>query len=160
MSWVIECCTGKCKKTRAANIDDLIKNHCDENGWFLCSHCGGEGSIEKSYKLHERDEKGKQKVWTTCLKGIIPLGEPNATCQPFAFLAGDAHCEGKPQYVWIAYYKDTRSEGGSLKPGYGPGGPPVLAINGEFISLVKKMIDLGLFSKVSLNQLKNAIATR
>lgn len=157
MGWVIECC--KCnKKTGAANIDDLIKNHRDKDGWFLCSHCRGEGYIARSYRLQERNEEGEQEVWAPYLKGIIPLGEEGDTYQPFVYLVSYKPCEDKPCDVWFAYYKDTRrSKGGKLKMGYGPGGPPVLAINGGGISLVKKMIDLRVFKKAQLNQLKNAI---
>lgn len=148
MGWVIECC--KCnKKTGAANIDDLIKNHCDEDGWFLCRHCGGEGYIAKRYKLQDG------KTWEPYLQGIIPLGEEGDTYQPFVFLVSYTP-EDNPCHVWFAYYKDTRREGGRLKMGYGPGGPPVLAINGGVISLMEKLSDLGLFGEASLNRLRNA----
>lgn len=120
MGWLIKCTDPSCQKTSwAANIVDLIQNHVDSNGWFLCK-CGKFGCIEKSYKLQEEG-----KTWEPFLKGIISLGDPKETYQPFVFLVSDK-CDGEINDVWFSYYKDLRKFGGSLKFGYGPGGSPVL----------------------------------
>lgn len=80
MGWLIKC-NGKCGvDTWAGNIDELIRNHRDNNGWFLCQ-CGKHGYIEKSFDLQEPGE-----TWEPCLRGIIPLGADGDTYQPFVFL--------------------------------------------------------------------------
>ncbi len=57
----------------------------------------------------------------------------------FAFLVGELE-DDRPGDVWLSYYKDLRPEGGRLKPGYGPGGPPVL--NGaSVVELVAHMLE-------------------
>lgn len=137
MSWSIKCCDEKCgQESWASNIVDLIQNHCNENGWFQCFTCGGEGYIEKSFDLQEPGE-----TWEPYLKGIIPLGTPGDTYQPFVFLVSYSP-KDIPNDVWFSYYKDTRSMGGRLKLGYGPGGPPVLGAE-QVLQLVKTMVNLG-----------------
>ena len=42
MAWTIKCGDGECaSETWTQNIDDLKRNHCDAQGWFLCGTCGG-----------------------------------------------------------------------------------------------------------------------
>ena len=50
--------------------------------------------------------------------------------------------EEPPEDVWFAYYKDTRKQGGRLKMGYGPGGPPVFSAE-EVLDLVEQMVKRG-----------------
>ena len=117
MTWRIKC-NSKCgKETWAGNIDELIKNHRDSDGWFLCE-CGKHGHIEKSFDLQEPGE-----TWEPYLRGIIPLGKRKDTYQPFVFLVSYKP-NGPVNDIWFSYYKDTRPTGGRLKLGYGPGGPP------------------------------------
>ena len=121
MVWNITCSNAECrKKSKASNIVDLIQNYCDQNGWFQCSTCNSQGYIKKSFDLQEPD-----KTWEPYLRGIIPLGTQGDTYQPFVFLVSYSPNE-VPDGVWFSYYKDTRSLGGKLKLGCGPGGPPVL----------------------------------
>lgn len=48
MGWLIECAYSSCGRTTwAANIVDLIANHRDANGWFLCP-CGQHGYVKKT----------------------------------------------------------------------------------------------------------------
>ena len=120
-TWTIKCTTCR-KETYPYNIDHLVKHHLDEQGWFRCSHCHNRGYIEKRYKLQEPDVG----QWEPYLHGVIqPKGwDKNNTYQPFAFLVSGSP-EEHPTSVWFCYYKDTRSQGGRLKMGHGPGGPPV-----------------------------------
>ena len=158
-SWIIECSANpKHEKSYPHNIHDLIQNkkYFDENGWFQCSDCKSAGYIQKSYKLQERDQKGKQEEWQPLLKGAIKLGEENDSYQPFIFLVSYEDPKRKPEDVWFCYYKDTRPNGGRLKLGYGPGGPPVLSIN-SVLSLIETMANRGLVNATTLRRLRDAL---
>ena len=64
---------------------------------------------------------------------------PGETYFPFAFLVFHRKHPSAPiEKVWCYYYKDTRSTGGSLKPGSGPGGPPMFAVD-QFFSMAKQL---------------------
>ena len=138
MPWHIQCCNDACKKdTWAGNIDDLLnKDYLDADGWILCQHCHKPGYIKKEFKLQE--EGG---MWRPYLKGVFKLGDEGEVYQPFVFLVSYAPDE-TPMDVWFCYYKDTRPQGGKLKMGYGPGGPPVLGA-GSVEWLVGRMRELG-----------------
>jgi hypothetical protein len=149
MGWTIRCTDSACpRETWATNIVDLIENHTDKTtGWFLCG-CGKPGHIAKSYKLQEKGE-----TFEPCLRGVLPLGTPGNTYQPFVFLIS-YEAAGPVWDLWFCYYKDTRSEpGGKLKLGHGPGGPPVLG-SSEVLALVKKIVGLGILTK---EQVKEAL---
>jgi len=136
MGWEIKCNDTSCGKvTWAANIVDLISNHRDGNGWFLCQ-CGKFGYIEKSFKLQEPGE-----VWEPYLRGIITLGASEDSYQPFVFLVSYAP-DGDTNDLWFSYYKDLRASGGRLKLGYGPGGPPVLGTSG-MLQLLSHLVEVG-----------------
>lgn len=147
MGWTIKCHDDKCnQETWATNIVDLIQNHRDESGWFLCSSCNGHGYIKKSFSLQEHGQ-----TWNPFLRGIITLGVPGDTYQPFVFIVSNTP-EEDPDDFWFSYYKDTRKqEGGRLKLGYGPGGPPVLSTE-QIIQLMKTMSNLEL---IEANTLKD-----
>jgi hypothetical protein len=133
--WRIRCTDPDCKeKTRAAEIVDLIQNNRDAEGWFRC-WCGEPGYVEKSFATQEGG------IWAPFLKGAIPLGDPDDTYQPFVFLVGEA-ADGPANSVWFSYYKDLRPYGGKLKLGYGPGGPPVLAMR-TVGDLLRELIKIG-----------------
>lgn len=133
MGWLIKCASSECgKKSWAYNIVDLITNHRDDKGWFICS-CGKYGYIERSFALQEVGE-----VWEPFLRGIIPLASPEETYQPFVFLVSYA-ADSEVTDVWFSYYKDLRSSGGRLKLGYGPGGPPVLG-KPAYLQLVTQLV--------------------
>jgi hypothetical protein len=148
MGWEIKCNDTSCKKvTWAANIVDLISNHRDDSGWFLCQ-CGKPGYIEKSFELQEPGE-----VWEPYLRGIIPLGDPEDTYQPFIFLVS-YEPNGDPNDLWFSYYKDLRASGGRLKLGYGPGGPPVLGIS-SMLKLLRHLVEVGC---ITLDEIVGAIS--
>ncbi len=127
------------------NIVDLINAHLDKDGWILCSHCSNKGYIKKEFQLQEGG------TWEPNLKGIIPLGNPGEVYQPFVFLATHSHepPSAPVRAAWFSYYKDTRKYegnrriGGSLKMGYGPGGPPVLGL-GQVRHFLDKVRGLGI----------------
>ena len=135
MVWSIKCL--ECEKnTKAGNIVNLIEYHTDDKGYFLCKHCRKHGYIEKNYDLQEPGE-----TWSPHLKGVIRLGKEGRVYQPFVFLVS-YEPDKPPTDIWFSYYKDTRSTGGKLKMGHGPGGPPVL--NAKTVkSLISKMRDAG-----------------
>ncbi len=122
------------------NIVELLE-HRDEQGLFKCV-CGHNGYIEKSFDLQEKDEH-----WEPFLRGAISLGQSGETYQPFVYLVSDKP-EGKIDDLWFAYYKDTRADGGRLKLGYGPGGPPVLSTN-QVRVLMKKVEEIDGAPKVT-----------
>jgi hypothetical protein len=144
MGWSIQCNNSKCNSvTWATNIVDLIDNHTDESGWFVCAQCGSGGFIEKSFDLQEPGHR-----WEPYLRGAIRLGGTDDTYQPFVFVVS-YEPDGKVNNVWFSYYKDLRETGGRLKLGYGPGGPPVLGIE-QLLSLIKKLNTLGMIKKVTI----------
>ncbi len=137
MGWLINCASCP-QESWASNIVDLLTNHTDESGWFLCS-AGHHGYIEKSFALQEAGDR-----WEPFLRGAIRLGASGDTYQPFVFLVSYEPA-GKVTDVWFSYYKDLRDSGGRLKLGYGPGGPPVLGA-GDVLKLVREMVALGCVS--------------
>lgn len=141
MAWKIQCTSSRCAAGgRAANIVDLIRNHCDKEGYFLCG-CGKRGFIEKSFELQELG-----KTWEPFLRGIIPLGNPSDSYQPFVFMVSHAK-RGRVDSVWFSYYKDLRNRrGGRLELGYGPGGPPVLDMR-KVRELVNELVRRGVLRK-------------
>ena len=147
MGWSIQCNDTSCKAhTRATNIVDLLDNHADEHGWFVCNQCGGSGFIEKSFDLQEPGH-----TWKPFLRGAIRLGDPDDTYQPFVFMVS-YEPNGKANDIWFSYYKDLRKTGGRLKLGYGPGGPPVLGTE-HLLSLLRRLYDLGLVEKEKILKL-------
>ena len=141
MSWNIQCmnnCTDY--GYTASNIVDLLDNYRDEGtGWFLCN-CGNPGYVQKEYELQERDQR-----WEPILKGAIRLGVEGDTYQPFVFLVvydQDNVLGDTIEDIWFSYYKDTRPDGGRLKLGYGPGGPPVLGQE-SIRDLISRLVDIG-----------------
>ena len=157
-SWVIKCCADpKHEKSYPDNIHDLIQNetYYNKNRFFQCPDCKKEGYIQKSYKLQERDQKGKQEEWNPLLRGAIKLGEENDSYQPFIFLVSYKP-KRKPEDVWFCYYKDTRPSGGRLKLGYGPGGPPVLSIE-QVLSLIKTVANSRLIGATTLKKLRDGL---
>jgi len=146
MAWEIKCCKNCGCTSMASDIVDLIKNHCDENGWFVVTECKHYGYIEKSFALQEGGEK-----WEPYLRGIISLGGDDDIYQPFIFMVS-YESNTKPDSVWFSYYKDLRTSGGRLKLGYVPGGPPVL--NTESVKhLIKEMIKCGLLGKKDIEEI-------
>jgi len=147
MGWLIQCNNPACKKqTWARNIVDLIDNHTDQSGWFICTYCKQGGFIEKTFALQEPG-----KTWKPFLRGALRLGNADDTYQPFVFMVS-YEPNGPVNDVWFSYYKDLRSIGGRLKLGYGPGGPPVLGIE-QILSLLKSLIELGLIEKENIKNL-------
>lgn len=147
MGWSIQCNNQDCKEyTWASNIVDLIDNHTNSQGWFVCGSCGASGFIEKKFDLQEPGN-----TWEPYLRGAIRLGDPDDTYQPFVFMVS-YEPDGKVNDIWFSYYKDLRETGGRLKLGYGPGGPPVLGTD-QLLSLLKTLMELGLIDKKRIVEL-------
>ncbi len=139
MGWLIQCSDQKCGHgTWAGNIVDLIAAHRDGSGWFVCGKCAKPtGYVQKSFPLQEQGE-----TWEPYLRGIIPLGVPDDTYQPFVFLVSESP-DSPANSLWLSYYKDLRKkDGGRLKLGYGPGGPPVLGTE-DVLRLLRQLVDVG-----------------
>jgi hypothetical protein len=99
MGWNIQCCNGKCKSnTWANNIVDLITNHRDADGWFVCGSCRARGYVQRSYNLQELGDK-----WEPYLRGVIPLGSAGEVYQPFVFLISYDK-SGPAESLWFSYY--------------------------------------------------------
>ena len=144
MGWLIKCNAQCGKETWGGNILDLINNHRDKNGWFLCQ-CGKHGHIAKSFDLQEPGE-----TWKPYLRGIICLGAKGDTYQPFVFLVS-YEPDGSVNDLWFSYYKDTRPTGGRLKLGYGPGGPPVLGKE-KVLKMLKELKSIGCVSQAEIDE--------
>jgi hypothetical protein len=143
MAYSIECNNLQCQKPDwAANIVDLIENHCDDNGWLICKHCDNRTAyITKSFTLQEGDGA----TWEPVIRGIIRITSGIETYSPFVFLLSYGPAEPVIDF-WFCYYKDTRKQpGGLLKLGYGPGGPPVLDA-AQILEIVADMLRKGLIS--------------
>jgi hypothetical protein len=142
MAWTIRCVDTNCTKvSSASDIVELIKHHTDESNMFI-GPCGKHGYIEKKFRLQEVGQ-----LWEPCLRGVIELGDPSDTYQPFAFLVSKQP-RSKVNDLWLSYYKDLRSsKGGRLKLGYGPGGPPVLD-KAKFLKLLTQLVAKGYLTKV------------
>ena len=84
MGWLIKCIEHpEDHETEAKNIVELLDEHRDDMGWFLCAHCGSAGYIAKSYDLQE-----KGWTWDPLLRGAIRIEhDPQDPCyQPYVFL--------------------------------------------------------------------------
>ena len=148
--WLIQCNNKGCNsKTWAGNIVDLIDNHTDKDGRFICGECGKYGFIEKSFELQESGE-----TWEHYLRGVIRLGDTKDTYQPFVFMVSYKP-NGPANDIWFSYYKDMRNNGGRLKLGYGPGGPPVLGSE-QLLSLLQRLLSLGIVRKNKIKKLLKA----
>lgn len=133
-----------CKKyTHAKNIVDLIDNHTDENGFFICEHCKNSNDtyIYKESDIQERDDS-----WERWLRGIIKIDSGVKTYSPYVFFIDDTKKDKPEEFRFqFQYYKDTRSDGGKIKHGHGPGGGPVLEIE-NLLYIIKHLIKIGSLS--------------
>ena len=139
MAWIIKCGDGKCfSETWTQNIDDLKRNHCDTQGWFLCDKCGSRGYMPKQFKIQE------EALWKPYLKGIVQPREYDcdAVVSHRSISCCNSSPEASPEDVWFNYYKDMRKQGGRRKMGYGPHGTPVFNAE-EVLDLVAQMVKGG-----------------
>ena len=130
MGYVMECSCGH--QTGAANIVDLIRSHTDPQGWLVCGQCNRPGAY-----IQRRSELQEGELWERCIKGAIPVETDYPTYTPYVFLTAASPTD-EPTGVHFNYYKDTRSDGGRLKHGHGPGGAPVLSLD-ELLQLLRKL---------------------
>ncbi len=149
--WRVECSNPTCRvASLAKDIVDLLDRYIDNDraGLFRCLNCDNPtGYVEKRFSLQEQG-----RVWEPFLRGAIRLAsDANDTYQPFVFLVS-YDCDGPINDCWFSYYKDLRSYGGSLKLGYGPGGPPVLG-HDQIISLIGSLKKLGFVKHSDLRSL-------
>jgi hypothetical protein len=140
MAWRLRCNDLHCgQDTWVPNIVNLVKEHTLDDGTLKCSHCQKPAHIAKNFELQEPGE-----TWEPYLRGVIALGEPGGTYQPFVFLVS-YEADGEITSVWFSYYKDLRHEGGRLKLGHGPGGPPVLTKQ-QVLALVGQLLSTGILT--------------
>lgn len=143
----ITCTKPDCRGANPRNYVDLLDNYLDQSGRIKCK-CGAKGFVKKYFELQEKGQ-----TWDPYLVGAIRLASPEDTYQPFVFLCS-SEPSGEPDETWFCYYKDTTHEGGRLKMGYGPGGPPVLG-NETVVTLVREMLKRGLLDRESLQTALN-----
>lgn len=149
MAYDIEC--RNCREhTWAGNIVDLLDEHTDSTGRFICSHCASTDTY--IYRESQLQEEGE--TWERWIKGVIRIDSGIETYSPYIFLTADSE-DGEPTGLHFHYYKDTRAyPNGRLKHGHGPGGPPVLGNNDLFI-IIKQLVDLDVITK---NQVQSVAA--
>jgi len=148
MAWAIKCNDSSCGEiTWADNIATLLEKCRNSEGMFVCKTCGKRGYIEKSFKQQELGE-----TWNPFLLGAIPLWKTeDQAYHPFVFLVSyDPNKE--PTDLWFSYFKDLRGQGGRLKMGYGPGGPPVLD-KGHMTKLMRQLLKSNYFTMDQLGDL-------
>jgi len=98
-------------------------------------------------------EKGE--IWERWIKGIIRIKTDYETYSPYIFLTADTE-DGQVNGIHFNYYKDTRSQGGRLKHGHGPGGASVLN-KAELLVLLEKLILFGCISVAEIDGLLKRI---
>jgi len=146
MAWRVECAKDGCSaRDSVDNIVTLIEQHVDADGWFKCS-AGHRAYIRKSFQMQEGGEP-----WKPFLRGIYKFPVLQAY-EPFVFLVSDSE-SGPVNAVWFSYYKDLRGQGGRLKLGYGPGGPPVVQAR-DVVDLVEKLHALGCLTDSDLERIR------
>ena len=151
MSYDVQC--RDCKKTTwAANIVDLLKDHTNQKGRFLCDQCRGTNTfIYRKSKLQEEGD-----VWHRWIKGVICIETGVTTYSPYIFLTADAE-DGPITGLHFNYYKDTRPhKNGRLKHGHGPGGAPVLG-NKDLFVIIEQLVSLGILSKDEVKTFANGL---
>lgn len=144
MGYDIQC--RECKTTTwAGNIVDLLTNHTDPGGRFVCAQCQGTDTfIYRESKLQEEGE-----VWHRWIKGVICVYTGIPTYSPYIFLTADAE-DGPITGLHFHYYKDTRShKNGRLKHGHGPGGPPVLGTT-DLFPIIEHLVSAGVLSRAEI----------
>jgi hypothetical protein len=151
MGYNIQCRSCK-RSTWAHNIVQLLKKHTDDRcGRFTCSHCHGVDTyIYRESKLQEQDE-----VWKRWIKGVICIDAQSETYFPYVFLTSQRE-DGPIEGLHFHYYKDTREQGGRLKHGHGPGGPPVLRIDDVFV-ILKRLVSQGVISSESVKEFADGL---
>lgn len=130
----------KCRLCFRQLVVDLLQRFLPPDksaGLFLCLSCGqNTGFIKKQFNTQEGDE------WAPFLRGAVRLTDDRTSSyQPFVFLVSYEPA-GDVVDCWFSYYKDLRANGGRLKLGYGPGGPPVLG-HRQVVDLVRQLRKLG-----------------
>jgi hypothetical protein len=136
-------CRGCNAHTAVGNIVDLLKDHTNQSGRFVCSKCSGTDTF--IYRISALQEGPEQK-WERWIKGVIPIDSGIETYSPYVFLTADSE-DGPVTGLHFHYYKDTRAQpGGRLKHGHGPGGPPVLGIDGLFC-ILEHLVTQGILPK-------------
>jgi hypothetical protein len=150
MAYPIDC--ADCKgQTWAANIVDLIQHHTSPRGSITCSLCGHDHAyIKRESTLQEEGE-----VWQRCIRAAIPITTDYPTYTPYVFLTAESE-SGEPSGVHFNYYKDTRSAGGRLKHGHGPGGAPLFS-HAELLQLLLKLGGAGFISPEDLEGTARAL---
>ncbi|MEE9441986.1 MAG: hypothetical protein V3V99_04895 [candidate division Zixibacteria bacterium] len=158
MGYKIVC--SNCDATKIAyNIDDLIKNHIDEDGKLIINCCDNPNtSINKKSDLQEKSEK-----WERWIKRVLILPSEIPSYSPYVFLVSNSEDSNTISGAHFHYFKDTRQydknnrrKSGALKHGHGPGGPPVLDKE-QILFLLEKLIESGLLSKKDLLNVANKV---
>lgn len=143
-----------CKQTTwASNIVDLIHNHIDELGHFICSHCKGINTY--IYRESKLQEEGRD--WKRYIKSVLVIDTGDPTYTPYIFLTSDDE-SGPITGIHFNYYKDTRGQpNGKLKHGHGPGGAPVLSKE-ELFQLFHYLIRMKIINTSDIEKLKNELS--
>jgi len=131
---------------------DLLKEHTDSMGKFVCSGCQSTDTfIYRESKLQEEGE-----TWERWVKGVITIDSGIETYCPYIFLTADSE-DGELTGLHFHYYKDTRQQqDGRLKHGHGPGGPPVLGINNLF-HILKYLISTGIITEARIKEFVDSL---
>jgi hypothetical protein len=142
MSYDIKC--RHCGTTTwAANIVDLLNDHTNDRGRFVCSKCNQTDTF--IYRISALQE-GPEEKWERWIKGVVQIDSGIPTYSPYVFLTADTE-DGPITGLHFHYYKDTRRQpNGRLKQGHGPGGPPVLGIEDMF-TILTHLVREGVLTK-------------
>lgn len=135
--------------TWADNIVNLLKEHADSTGRFLCATCQ---SVDTYIYRESPLQEGQGEYWRRWIKGVIRIETGGPTYSPYIFLTAESE-DGPVSGLHFNYYKDTRSQqGGRLKHGHGPGGAPVLGVT-DLLTVFEYLIRNNLISKDQIRHL-------
>jgi len=106
MSYDVKCRTCDAL-TRPGNIIDLLKEHTNQSGRFVCSKCSGTDTF--IYRISDLQE-GPEEKWKRWIKGVISIDSGIETYSPYVFLTADSEVDGSVTGLHFHYDKDTRAQ--------------------------------------------------
>lgn len=159
MSYSIKC--RDCGKTTiAGNIVCLLRfreNHTDSAGRIKCKECSSTNAhIPFKSRLQEKD-----KIWERYTQAIVKIETGVETYTPYVLLNSstpDGEIRGI-HFNYFNYFKDTRTQGGSLRHGHGPGGAPVLNKK-ELFNLLVSLSEHGVITAEDMDDTARRIRGR
>ena len=145
----IECRTCG-QHTLAVNISDLLNQHVDDQGKFICAHCTGTDTFilrDGTDVIEERDGEicdVKQAGW---IKGVIKIDSEIEKSQLCVFLTADAE-DGAPTGLHFKSYKNTVANSNESQPYIHEPSESVLLDMANIPAIIEQLAARGLSSRI------------